>query len=69
MVSNEIRDYVLRQIKEVKDRMNRDEKILSDFSEVLKRQSDIQQTDLEIQQIESEQAITDLEIEIAELYS
>lgn len=49
--------------------MNRDEKILSDFSEILKRQSDIQQTDIEIQQIESEQAITDLEIEIAEMYS
>lgn len=57
----------LKEIVSIKNRLNDYGKRLSDFSEILKAQADIQLTDLEIAQIENEQATTDLEIAVAEL--
>lgn len=58
---------LLNEIVALKERLNSAERKLSDFADMLKAQVEISQTDMEIAQIESERAITDLEIEIAEL--
>ncbi len=57
----------MKEIITLKDRLNEAERKLSGFSEVLKAQNDINQTEIEIQQIEAERAITELEIEVEEL--
>lgn len=62
-----IRKYVLSEVVPLKERLNEAEKKLSDFSDMLKAMTDVDVTDLEIAQAESEQAITDIEIELAEL--
>lgn len=57
----------MSEIVALKERLNSAERMLSDFSKILKASSDVEQTDMEIRQIKAERSITDLEIAVEEL--
>lgn len=67
MNENDIIKFVIDQILPIKDRLNDAEKGFSAFSEELKQQTEIEISDLEINNIEAQQSISDLEIQIMEM--
>ena len=56
-----------RELKTLSQRIFEAEKKISDFSEILKQQSEIEITDLMLDNIEAQQTISDLEIDVMEL--
>lgn len=57
---------MVSEITALKERIGNIERSLCRFSEMLKSEADVEITDLEIEQVESEQSTTDLEIEQVE---
>lgn len=57
---------IIKELKTLSQRIFNAEKKLSDFSDMLKKQAEIEISDLQIDNIEAQQSISELEIEIIE---
>lgn len=58
---------IIQELKTISERIFEAEKKLSDFSDMYKQQAEIEISDLQIENIEAQQSISELEIQIMEM--
>ena len=58
---------IVKELKTLSERIFESEKKTSDFSDTLKQQTEVEISDLMLDNIEAQQTISDLEIDIMEL--